>query len=361
MCSKLWNIRWNEQKLEHYGILVDLVETWELVHFNETYLKPSLSLQRHWMLRNFLVFLQLPLHKATEDWLYWPCLHHNHMEYSEQEYVVHVIYGHAASIISRNFCKLDQTHLQDHEIFWTWSDHHVYKTTNFSWQEQFRISGTKKFHKFLHDRCWVRCPPITLKVLKFELAIKGKVITWWIACLCAGPWYLLTFATYSISSTFSPFSLLTNLFVHKYLIFISLQTYYSLLTNLLHLYTPPYMLLALNYVHFVNNVSIIETAKLVKFASFSNFIYVQHTPFHTYIWLVWGERNCGRHFWVGGFVRFPEVLDAGEATSLVPFWDLKWDLETWKFCIFYDSFMGSALPLLEIRWQKGRQADKMYT
>lgn len=27
------------------GILVDLLETWELVHFDETYLKPALSLQ----------------------------------------------------------------------------------------------------------------------------------------------------------------------------------------------------------------------------------------------------------------------------------------------------------------------------
>jgi ribosomal protein S12 len=29
----------------------------------------------------------------------------------------------------------------------------------------------------LQKICWVRYPPITLKVLKFELAIKGKVIT----------------------------------------------------------------------------------------------------------------------------------------------------------------------------------------
>jgi hypothetical protein len=28
----------------------------------------------------------------------------------------------------------------------------------------------------LHKMCWVRYPSITLKVLKFELAIKGKVI-----------------------------------------------------------------------------------------------------------------------------------------------------------------------------------------
>ncbi len=59
--------------------------------------------------------------------------------------------------------------------------------------------------------------------------------------------------------------------------------------------------------------------------------------------LVWGDKNCGRHFWGGGFGRFPEVLDAGEATSLVPFWDLKWDLETWNFCFFYVSFYGFLL------------------
>jgi hypothetical protein len=53
-------------------------------------------------------------------------------------------------------------------------------------------------------------------------------------------------------------------------------------------------------------------------------------------------------------VRFPEVLDAGETTSLVPFWDL----ETWKFSVFY--VLLWVLPawsflILEIRRQKGRQ------
>lgn len=38
--------------------------------------------------------------------------------YSKQKYVIYVIYGHAAQIISCNLCKLDQTHL-DHATFWT--------------------------------------------------------------------------------------------------------------------------------------------------------------------------------------------------------------------------------------------------
>jgi hypothetical protein len=202
----------------------------------------------------------------------------NHMESSEQEYGVYVIYGHAAYIISCNFCKLDQTHFARSWNLLDMIRPSCIRLQIFFWQEQFRISGRKKFHKFLHDRCVHKKkartpkPPTNntskhllgkvssnyTKGLEVWTCHKGQSHTWRVClfvCRSLVPTY---FQTYSISSAYSPFSLLTNLFLHKYLIFISLQTYYSLLTNPPSPYTPPYMLLAPNYVHFVSNMSIIE-------------------------------------------------------------------------------------------------------
>jgi len=54
----------------------------------------------------------------------------SYMEYSQQKYVLHVIYGRRAQTISCNSVFQDQTRL-DHETFWTQSEHHVYAGTIF--------------------------------------------------------------------------------------------------------------------------------------------------------------------------------------------------------------------------------------
>jgi hypothetical protein len=54
----------------------------------------------------------------------------------------------------------------------------------------------------LQNICWVRYPPITLKVSKFELAIKGKVINMMSLLVC-----VQVLGTY----------LLSNLFYLKYI------------------------------------------------------------------------------------------------------------------------------------------------
>lgn len=97
MRSKLWNIRWNEQKLEHYGILVDLLETWELVHFNETYFKTFIVTSATLNAEKFCSYFFNCLYtkQPKTDYIDLAFIT-NHMEYSEQEYVVYVIYGHAA-------------------------------------------------------------------------------------------------------------------------------------------------------------------------------------------------------------------------------------------------------------------------
>jgi len=54
----------------------------------------------------------------------------SYLEYSQQEYVIHVIYGHAAQTYHAISVFQDQTRL-DHETFWTHSEHHVYACTIF--------------------------------------------------------------------------------------------------------------------------------------------------------------------------------------------------------------------------------------
>jgi hypothetical protein len=76
----------------------------------------------------------------------------SYLEYSQQEYVIHVIYGHGAQTISLQFLF---SRIRPVRIMKPFGHNQsiMCMPAQFFWQEQLRNSGRKNVHKFLHDRC----------------------------------------------------------------------------------------------------------------------------------------------------------------------------------------------------------------
>ncbi len=76
----------------------------------------------------------------------------SYMEYSQQKYVIHVIYGHGAQTISCNFCFPGSDPLGSWNLFDTIRAS-CCMPAQFFRQEQLGNTGRKNVYKFLHDRC----------------------------------------------------------------------------------------------------------------------------------------------------------------------------------------------------------------
>lgn len=90
------------------------------------------------------------------------------------------------------------------------------------------------------------------------------------------------------------------------------------------------------YLHLTTNLNAFfgeNSQYVIQGQFFPHFFVAKRTKSWKKNYITHKLKMVNKFVWRGGFVGFPEFLDSGEATSLVPIWDLKRDLETW-FLLF---------------------------